>query len=100
MSLLVGLPEVWWTSQEFSPACIIIIIIAMAVHVHISPAGSTIGPLVAAVQRHSPTPIIMFSQSKVVSPGVTTRISKCLSSRSLEPYPWHWTRKGAEGADA
>jgi hypothetical protein len=27
MSLLVGLPEIWWTSQELSPAVIIIIII-------------------------------------------------------------------------
>jgi hypothetical protein len=34
MSLLVGLPEFWWTSQELFPAGIIII--TMALHVHIS----------------------------------------------------------------
>jgi hypothetical protein len=27
--------ELWWTSQEFSPAGIIIIIITMALHAHI-----------------------------------------------------------------
>jgi hypothetical protein len=37
--------ELWWTSQEFSPAGIIII--AMALHPHISPGRWTIGPLVA-----------------------------------------------------
>jgi len=41
--------ELWWTSQEFSPAGIIT---TMALHAHISPWGWTIGPLVAAVLRH------------------------------------------------
>jgi hypothetical protein len=35
MSLLVGLPEFWWTSQEFYPAGIIIVTTAMALHAHI-----------------------------------------------------------------
>jgi hypothetical protein len=41
MSLLAGLREqLWWTSQEFSPAhIIIIIIIIMAVHTNTSPGG-------------------------------------------------------------
>jgi hypothetical protein len=34
MSLLVGLPEFWWTSQ-FYPAGIIIVTTAMALHTHI-----------------------------------------------------------------
>jgi hypothetical protein len=40
MSLFLGVPELWWTSQEFYPAgIIIIIIIIMAVHAHISLGG-------------------------------------------------------------
>jgi hypothetical protein len=42
--------ELWWTSQDLSPAAIII---TMALHVHIS-AG--IGPLVVAVLRHTLAP--------------------------------------------
>jgi hypothetical protein len=45
--------ELWWTSQEFSPAGIII---SMAVHAHVSPEGWTIGSSVAAVLTHSLTP--------------------------------------------
>jgi hypothetical protein len=45
--------ELWWTSQELSLTGIII---TMVLHVHISPGEWTIGPLVAAVLRHSLTP--------------------------------------------
>jgi hypothetical protein len=48
--------ELWWTSQGLSPAGIIII--TMALHVHISSGGWTIGLLVAAVLRQS-HPIII-----------------------------------------
>jgi hypothetical protein len=41
--------ELWWTSQEFFPAGIIIIITTMALHAHISPQG--IGLIFAAVLR-------------------------------------------------
>jgi hypothetical protein len=47
--------ELWWTSQELSPASIIII--TMILHAHISPGGWTIVPLVAAVLRHSLVPL-------------------------------------------
>jgi hypothetical protein len=47
--------ELWWTSQKLSPASII----TMALHVHISPGGWTVLPLVAAVLRHSSHPIII-----------------------------------------
>jgi hypothetical protein len=46
--------ELWWTSQELFPAGIITT--TMAFHLHISHWGWTIGPLVAAVLRHSLTP--------------------------------------------
>jgi hypothetical protein len=41
--------ELWWMSQEFSPASTII---TMALHAHISLGEWTIGPLMATVLRH------------------------------------------------
>jgi hypothetical protein len=53
--------ELWWTSQEFSPADIIIITIAL--QAHISPGGWTIGSLLAAVLRSKSRPFDMITQS-------------------------------------
>jgi hypothetical protein len=44
--------ELWWMSQELSPA----IIITMALHAYVSHGRRTIGPLVVAILRHSLTP--------------------------------------------
>jgi hypothetical protein len=55
--------EFWWTSQEFSPAGIVISTITMALHVHISPGGWTLGLMVAAVLRRKSCPIDVISQS-------------------------------------
>jgi hypothetical protein len=52
--------ELWWTSQEFPPADIIITI---ALHAHISPGGWTIGSLLAAVLRSKSQPFDMITQS-------------------------------------
>jgi hypothetical protein len=52
--------ELWWTIQALSPA---VITTTMALHAHISPGGCIIGPLVAAVLRHSLTPSQSINQS-------------------------------------
>jgi hypothetical protein len=61
--------KLWWTSWEFSPAGIIIII-TVALHAHISPGGWTIGPLLAAVLRRKFHLIDMIMKSIKVRSGV------------------------------
>jgi hypothetical protein len=66
--------ELWWTSQELTPAGII----TMALHAHISLGGRTTGPLVAAVLRHSlnPSNQSINSLSSGSAESSTTKISK------------------------
>jgi len=68
--------ELWWTSQEFSPAGIIII--TMSLHAHISPEGWTIGPLVAAVLRRLTPSTQLINQghnTNSVRPTVVTEFT-------------------------
>jgi hypothetical protein len=73
--------EFWWTSQEFSPAGIIV---TMALHAHISPGRWTTGPLVAAVLRQSSL-INIINQSSypqssrplTTEAWVSVRVSPC-----------------------
>jgi hypothetical protein len=94
--------ELWWTSQELSPAGIII---TMALHAHISPGGCTMGPLVTAVLRHSLTPsqsinqgchtpqgavysaILVWSNGRMIIIGQNRR-----SLRNSSPVPLYLTR--------
>jgi hypothetical protein len=54
--------ELWYTSQEFSPAGIM----TMALHAHISPEGWTMGPLVAVVLRLKAHLVDIINQSIII----------------------------------